>query len=82
MPQLKHCLFRESSLTLPSCYPETFTLFGVFHFYFPLSPPLSLNWLLPTSLVFVHLRGHSGASQVTLVVKNPPVNAEDIRDVG
>ena len=42
MLQLKHCLFREPSLTLPSCYPETFTLSGVFHFYFPRSPPLSL----------------------------------------
>ena len=26
--------------------------------------------------------GHKGASQVVLVVKNPPANAGDIRDVG
>ena len=27
-------------------------------------------------------RAHSGASQVALVVKNPPANAGDVRDVG
>jgi len=28
------------------------------------------------------LHRHSGASQVALVVKNPPANAGDLRDVG
>ena len=31
------------------------------------------------SLRWIHL---TGASQVVLVVKNPPANAEDVRDVG
>ena len=38
---------QRTSLTLPSLYPETVTLSGVVHFYFPRSPPLSLNGYLP-----------------------------------
>ena len=33
-------------------------------------------------VTFERRSGGQGASQVTLVVKNPPANAGDIRDVG
>ena len=46
------------------------------------SPSLFERLLRTSSLVFVHLRGLPGASQVTLVVKNPPVNAGDVRSMG
>ena len=34
------------------------------------------------SINFYHTLVHYGASQVALVVKNPPANAGDIRDLG
>ena len=33
-------------------------------------------------MYFVNYKHHTRASQVALVVKNPPANARDIRDVG
>ena len=57
-----------------------------FDFYRDCAPPTNLLWpllcLWMSGIFFGGLQHSPGASQVVLVVKNPPANAGDMRDLG
>ena len=77
--------------TCSSSYLRLISLTSFYTAFLPTSPKDQLNQLLPVLqlqvfflywLISINTYTYSGASQVALVVKDPPTNAGNVRDAG